>query len=109
MAKQMSMSLVGKHFEGIWHTGICAYGKEFYYGGGVSYDRIGMTPFGTPTIKKSLGFTDIPEELFMEFLREARAEWSMQNYHVFQHNCNHFSNAAAEFLLGFGIPEDIVN
>ena len=67
----MSMQLVGKHFEGIWHTGICVYEKEFYYGGGISYDRIGRTPFGKPTKSLSLGFTEINQELFMEFLRES--------------------------------------
>jgi hypothetical protein len=85
------------------------YEKEFYYGGGISYDRMGRTPFGTPTKELSLGFTDIPHDLFMEFLREAQSEWGANNYHVFEHNCNHFTNAAADFLLGEGIPADICN
>lgn len=109
MAKQISMSLVGKYFEGVWHTGIVCYNKEYYYGGGVSWDRPGCTPFGKPTKSVSLGFTDIPEELFMEFLRENRHDWSMQRYHVFEHNCNHFSYAAAEFLIGDGIPTDAID
>jgi hypothetical protein len=59
------------------------FGKEFYYGGGISWDRPGMTPFGRPTKSVSIGFTEIPEDLFMEFLRENRQEWSMQSYNVF--------------------------
>lgn len=43
----------------------------------------------------------------MEFLRENRSEWSMETYHVFEHNCNHFTDACADFLLGHGIPKDI--
>lgn len=109
VAKSMSQQLVGKYFEGVWHTGICVYEKEYYYGGGISWDRMGRTPFGTPTKQLSLGFTDIPQELFMEFLREAQSEWSADTYHVFEHNCNHFTNAAADFLLGEGIPADIIN
>ena len=70
---------------------------------------MGRTPFGVPTKQLSLGFTDIPQELFMEFLREAQSEWSADKYHVFEHNCNHFTNAAADFLLGEGIPADIIN
>lgn len=31
----------------------------------------------------------------------------METYHVFEHNCNHFSDACADFLLGEGIPKDI--
>ena len=76
MAKQMSMQLVGKYFEGIWHTGVVVYNKEYYYGGGISHDPPGRTPFGVPTKKLSLGFTEIPEDLFMEFLRENQKEWS---------------------------------
>lgn len=109
IAKQMSVQLTGQYFEGVWHTGICVYNKEYYYGGGVSYDRMGMTPFGKPTKVISLGFTEIPEDLFMEFLRESRGEWSADKYHVFEHNCNHFTNAAADFLLGQGIPSEIID
>ena len=39
MAKSMSKQLVGKQIDGIWHTGIVVYGKEYYYGGGISYDN----------------------------------------------------------------------
>lgn len=49
MASQFSRTLVGKHIEGIWHTGIVVYGKEFYFGGGISYDRPACTPFGKNT------------------------------------------------------------
>jgi hypothetical protein len=45
----------------------------------------------------------------MEFLHEARGDWTADSYHPFEHNCNHFTNACADFLLGFGIPEDIIN
>jgi hypothetical protein len=31
---------------------------------------MGRTPFGNPTKSLSLGFTEIHEELFMEFLQE---------------------------------------
>jgi len=61
--------LVGKYFEGIWHTGICAYGKEYYYGDGMCFDVIGKTPFGKPTKKLLLGKTKIPEHVFTEYLK----------------------------------------
>ena len=62
-----------------------------------------------PTKSISLGYTEIPEELFMEFLREASPRFTQETYHVFKHNCNNFTNEAANFLLGKNIPEDILN
>ncbi len=46
MASQFSRQLVGRQIDGIWHTGIVVYGKEYYFGGGVSYDAPSSTPFG---------------------------------------------------------------
>ena len=48
IAAQMSQQLVGKYFEGIWHTGIVVYNKEYYYGGGISYDFSTLRPQGAP-------------------------------------------------------------
>ncbi len=56
-----------------------------------------------------LGFTEIPEELFMEFLRDVSPRFTQETYNVFKHNCNNFTNECAQFLLGEGIPKDIVN
>lgn len=35
MAKQMSMSFLGKQVDGIWHTGILVHGREYFFGGGI--------------------------------------------------------------------------
>ena len=32
MARQFSAMFLGKHFDGVWHTGIVTYGKEWYFG-----------------------------------------------------------------------------
>lgn len=33
MAAMMSQMLVGRHIEGIWHTAVVIYGREYFYGG----------------------------------------------------------------------------
>ena len=73
-----------------------------------AYDLPGRTPFDTPTKAVSLGFTELSEEIFMEFLRKAQTEWSEAKYNMFEHNCNHFSNVVVEFLSGDRIPKEIV-
>ncbi|KAH7829093.1 putative PPPDE peptidase domain [Monocercomonoides exilis] len=35
MVRSMSAMLIGKTLEGLWHTGIVVYGKEYYYSGGI--------------------------------------------------------------------------
>ncbi len=55
MAAQFSRQLIGKHIEGVWHTGIVVYNKEYYFGGGISYDDPGRTPFGKIMILTKYG------------------------------------------------------
>jgi len=60
MAAQFSIPLLGKPLEGIWNTGIVCYGKEFYFGAGITADNPGQTPFGNPTEVVELGRTHVP-------------------------------------------------
>jgi hypothetical protein len=34
LARQLSLPLIGKHLDGVWHTGIVAFGREWFFGGG---------------------------------------------------------------------------
>jgi len=42
-------------------------------------------------------------------LRDIAPRFSMNNYHVFNNNCNNFTDEVASLLLGEGIPKEIVN
>jgi hypothetical protein len=55
---------------------------------------------GPPTKFIHLGYTEIPEEIFMEFLREISSRFTQETYHVFKHNCNNFTNECSSFLIG---------
>jgi len=107
MAKNLSRQFLGKQIDGIWHTGIVVFGKEFYYGGGICKDPPSKTPYGTPMKSITLGETEIPEELFLEFLQEINYKFTADKYDLFENNCNNFTDACAEFLVGEKIPNYI--
>ena len=46
MAKKFSIKRLGFQLDGIWYTSIAVYGKEYYYGDGISYDLPACTPYG---------------------------------------------------------------
>ncbi|KAL4239793.1 Desumoylating isopeptidase 1 [Mactra antiquata] len=72
MARAMSQALLGKQLEGIWHTGIVVYGQEFFYGGtgGIECCPPGGTILGQPTSIHDLGQTQIPYEMFVDYLQD---------------------------------------
>lgn len=64
--------LLGKVIEGVWHTGIVVYGKEYYFGGGISYDPPGMTPFGKFKYTHHIYFRLTFEDTWLRIYRVAR-------------------------------------
>ena len=60
MARAMSAQLLGKQIEGVWHTGIIAFGEEWYFGGGIQRGTPGFTHFGRPLRVLDLGETHLP-------------------------------------------------
>ena len=79
MARQMSPMFLGKQIDGLWHTNICVYGNEYYFGGGVMWDKKGMTRWGPqPNRTEVIGETSVPQELFEEFLDEVRSRYTME-------------------------------
>lgn len=108
MARQLSPSLLGKMIEGIWHTGVVVFGSEYYLGGDIQRDRPGHTLAGSPDRVIPMGQTTKTQSEFDTFLRSKVAEFNPATYDLQHHNCNHFSNAACQFLLGRNIPDDIL-
>lgn len=111
MARSMSMLLIGEQLEGIWHTSIVAFGKEFYFDGGVGIVTEpvpGSTRFGTPLRSESLGTTSKSLEAFLSWVAgQTKSKFGPNDYDLMANNCNHFTDAASLFLLGKNIPEDI--
>lgn len=109
LAKQVSSSLLGKAFEGIWHTGIVVYDTEYYFGGGIQKSPIGTAPYGTPIKLIDLGVTKITKDAFESYLQEISPRYTPETYSLLKHNCNTFSNEVAQYLVGTTIPEYILN
>ena len=110
MARAMSMSVIGIQIDIIPHTGIAVYGREYFFSGGIQ--SLPETDFakshGMPVHETvMLGATEVPQELFEEFLLQVNDEYTAATYDLLRHNCNHFTEAAAQFLVGKSIPAPI--
>ncbi|KAK3157765.1 hypothetical protein QOZ80_2AG0127650 [Eleusine coracana subsp. coracana] len=108
MARQLSATFLGKAVEAIWHTGVVVYGREYYFGGGIQHGQPGRTPYGTPVRVVDLGVTHVPREVFEDFLLEIGPRYTPATYNLLSHNCNNFSNEAAQFLAGASVPSYIL-
>ncbi|XP_026813501.1 uncharacterized protein LOC113554042 isoform X3 [Rhopalosiphum maidis] len=111
MAKSFGQSLLQKNIEGIWHTAIIVFGKEYFFGSnGISVCDPGTTALGNPLRTHSLGKTCLPEDVFQEYLRGLEQDtFSADKYNLLRHNCNNFSNEISQFLCGNCIPSYILD
>merc|ERR1719174_2070607 len=109
-AKWLSPLLVGQQLEGLWHTSIVVFGREYWFGGSVFEAPPGTTCFGKPD-----KIIDLPEQTmhtkadFIRHLARRMAhDFTAENYDILTHNCNHFTDAASLFLLNSHIPQDVL-
>ncbi|XP_022771437.1 desumoylating isopeptidase 1 [Durio zibethinus] len=108
LARQLSMTFLGKVIDGIWHTGVVVYGNEYYFGGGIQHASVGVTPYGKPIRVIDLGITHVPKDVFEMYLQEISPRYTAETYNLLTHNCNNFSSEVAQFLVGSNIPDYIL-
>eukprot|EP00088_Acartia_fossae_P024486 TRINITY_DN25419_c0_g1_i1.p1 TRINITY_DN25419_c0_g1~~TRINITY_DN25419_c0_g1_i1.p1 ORF type:complete len:192 (-),score=19.42 TRINITY_DN25419_c0_g1_i1:27-602(-) len=107
----IAKKVVGIASEGPYHTGLVAYGQEFFFGS----DGIkSCQPQGFKLAELieviDVGETDIPLEQFKQYLAQlSKSRYTSQNYSVFKNNCNHFTDDMAKFLTGQGVPKIILD
>ncbi|EEB16609.1 conserved hypothetical protein [Pediculus humanus corporis] len=111
LSKILSKSLLGRQLEGIWHTAIVVFEKEYFFGSdGVKSCRAGGTILQEPHEIIPLGETFVPYALFNEYLQGLKeSRFAGSSYDLLKHNCNHFSDELAQFLCGTRIPKHILN
>jgi len=112
-AKNASLFLLGHHFDGIWHSGVVIewpdHTAELWFGGKIFESVPGTTPFGEPMERRDLGYTYKSHDDTLDFIkRHLCSEFSSERYDVLTHNCNHFSEALAQFLMNGHIPDDVL-
>ena len=114
-AKQLSTSMApllgGKVFDGVWHTSVVAFGREWQYSGKlVSSPASQGRSDGLQTSKThNLGATSKTQEEFQEFLDKVSSKYTEETYSLRTNNCNHFADQATMFLLNQHIPNYITN
>jgi hypothetical protein len=60
--------LLGRQIDGIWHSAIVVFGREYFYGGGIQCSSPGCTAAGTPVQIIDLGETVWPSLLLRHVL-----------------------------------------
>ncbi|XP_041978048.1 uncharacterized protein LOC121732282 [Aricia agestis] len=110
MASILSPAILGRQIEGVWHTSVVVYGREYFYGGqGVTNCPPGSTELGAPQQTQRLGRTHVPYALFTEYVEGlATSSFRGCDYKLLEHNCNHFSDEVAQFLCGARVPKHIL-
>lgn len=110
MAAAVSPMLIGKKIDGIWHTSIVVYNREYFFGSrGVESCNPGTTLVGPPLKVQVLGETQVPYSVFIDYVNGlSESTYAGSTYNLFNHNCNNFSQDIAQFLCGVSIPKYIL-
>ncbi|XP_061377197.1 uncharacterized protein LOC116770986 isoform X1 [Danaus plexippus] len=111
LASLLSPTILGRQVEGVWHTAVVVFGREYFYGGGgVTSCAPGSTQLGAPYQVERLGTTYVPFPVFQEYIQGlATSSYTGQEYRLLEHNCNHFSDEVAQFVCGARVPKHIVS
>ena len=94
------------------HTGIILFGHEYFWSGGLqksTHEEFMRSWRVQPIEMFELGRTSIPEDAFHDFLMGVTSRYTERTYDLLSNNCNNFTNECANFLLGHGIPQRILD
>lgn len=94
----------------IWHTGVVAFEKEYYFSNDTYHETPGQTHFGAPTRVIDCGNTLwTQDELHRFIVQELKPEFHRGTYDAIVNNCNHFSQRLTLWLTGRDLPEEVLS
>ena len=102
MARALSGDLLGTSLEAVYHTGVVAFGKEYWFGCGLqcAAESTTQTQFGMPLRSVDMGTTEIDETMFEEFLTEVSSRFTPETYNLLRWNCNLLATRRRNFSSG---------
>ncbi|CAN3353227.1 hypothetical protein DICA3_E05204 [Diutina catenulata] len=111
MARTYAPMLLGISLDAIYHTSVVAFGKEYYIDQGVKRSAPGTTKYGLPVEVLDMGESEIPEEIFDEYLADQNSagKYHPHTYDLFDNNCNHFTDETLQLLVGKNLEDRILN
>lgn len=112
LASMMSPLLLGRRIDGVWHTSVVVFHREYFFGShGISTCSPGQLELlGHPTKVETIGETSIPYQVFRDYLRGlSEGEFRGSKYDLLRHNCNTFTEDLCQFLCGASIPKYILD
>lgn len=109
MAPRVSPWLLGREVEGIWHTGVVAFGQEYFFTRDCCCEVSGKSSFGSPKKELHVGHTLWRQADLHKFIvREMKPIFNRETYDIVTSNCNHFADRLCLFLTGRHLPEEVL-
>lgn len=108
LSKGYAQSVI-PNLEGVWHTGVVVFGREYFYNGRPAFDRPGAGDFGEVKKTIDLGWTLFKQDELHAFIHEKLApRYVIECYDTLHHNCCNFSDEVLMFLLGTHLQDDVL-
>merc|ERR1711959_677828 len=117
---------MGRTFEAIYHSGVLVNGLEYSYTGAISYHqppsphfpvilggahkqlRLERSVYCPQLHTLHVGYTLRSFLEIFHFVRNRQSKYNHESYDVINHNCNCFSDEMLRFLIGRGLPDEIM-
>lgn len=111
MAKLLSNTIVGKQFDGVWHTSVVVYGREYFFSQeGICDCSPGSIQSAQLLKRELMGKTELTKDQVQNYIHELSTSlFKPGSYELLRHNCNSFSAHFVNHLTGKQIPAYITN